>query len=109
MDVIYCFKIFSENTKHFEIWLFLVFPLYKEARVTLCTIGTKMEDKGTNLFHKYSNKVHFLIGNGSYIFNKIGLSNEEIYLKKWLVTFVKELGREEGVIPYDETSRKHLK
>lgn len=37
------------------------------------------------------------------------LSREELYFKKWSITFVKDLGYFWGVTPLDEVARKHLK
>lgn len=37
------------------------------------------------------------------------MSYEELYLNKRLITFFKELGYVRGIVPQEETSRKHLK
>lgn len=74
--------MFPDSLKHFENWFFLVVPLHKEARATMCTIWNSMGDRRTDLFHKYWNKGHFLKGNGSYVYKEDDLSHEEFYLKK---------------------------
>lgn len=44
------------------------------------------------------------MGNGSYVYKEGDMSHEELYLKKRLVTFVKELSHAYGFYSGDETS-----
>lgn len=39
---------------------------------------------------------HFLMGNALYVYKEEDLSQEELYQKKWLVSFIKDLGYLEG-------------
>lgn len=93
---------------HFEIWFFLVVPLYKEAHEIMCIIWTKMEDMCSNMFHKYWNKGHFMMRNDMYVYKEGDISLEEIYMKKQLVTFIKELDHIGVVTHCDESSNKYL-
>lgn len=51
----------------------------------------------------------FFDGNGLYAYKGDDLSQEELYLKMRLKSFVKDQGYPRGVNPQDETARKHLK
>lgn len=46
-----------------------------------------------------------LVGNESYIYKEYDLTQEEFYLKRRLVVFIKELGYAGCVTPHDETSK----
>lgn len=93
--------------KHFENRFFLVAPLYKEAHATVYTIGTRTKEMYTNLFDNYWNQGYFLTWNGLYVYKVSDISQEEIYLKKRITTFFKELSY--GVFSQDEASKIHLK
>lgn len=45
----------------------------------------------------------------SYVYKEDDMSWEELYLKKWFLTYFNVLGYVEGVILQDEASRKILK
>lgn len=98
-----------DNVKHFENQFFLVSLLHKEDHATLCTIGTETKNKCTILLHKYWNQGNFLTVNGLYACKESYPSHYELYLKKWMTTFIKELSYVESVIPQDDTSKKFLK
>lgn len=49
------------------------------------------------------------MGNRLYVYKRDSLSREELYLKKCLMSFIKDLSYPGGVIPWDEASRKCLK
>lgn len=68
-----------------------------------------MRGKCTNLFPKYWNNGHFLMGNKLYIYKKDDLSQDYLYLNKWMVDFVKDLGYLGGVTPRYEASQKCVK
>lgn len=66
--------------------------------------------KYTNLFPKYWNKGHLLMENGLYVYKGGGWPlSGRLVLKKRMVSFVKDLGYPEGVVPQDEASKKCLK
>lgn len=67
------------------------------------------EGKCTKLFPEYWNGGHLLLGNELYVYKGDDISREELYLKKRMVSFVKDLGYPRGVTPQDEASHKHLK
>lgn len=68
-----------------------------------------MENRCIRLFCKFWNQGDFLTGNGLYVYKENDLSPKELYLKKRLTTFIKELGYVRGVVPRDEISNKRLK
>lgn len=92
VHVIHSFGMFLESLKHFKKWFFLVVPFHKEAHATMCNVGTGVEDRCISQFPKYLNKCHFLMGNGLYVYKTGNISQEELYLKRIIVNFVKELG-----------------
>lgn len=49
------------------------------------------------------------MGNGLYVYKENDSYQEKLYLKRWRVTSIKELGHAEGVNPRDEASHKCLK
>lgn len=49
------------------------------------------------------------MGNESYVYKEDDLSQKELYLKKQLVTFFKELSYVGGAILWDGSSRKRSK
>lgn len=61
------------------------------------------------LFSKYRNKYHILMGNKLYVNKEDDMLQEDLYLKKQLVGFVKELCYIKGVTPQDEDLWKLLK
>lgn len=67
--------------------------------MTICNIGYGKEGKCIELFPKYWNKGHFLMGNMLYVYEEDVLSQEELYMNKQLMNFVKDLGYPKGVIP----------
>lgn len=75
----------------------------------ICTIRTKTENKCTDLFHKYHKRGNFLSGNGSYVYKESDMSQDELYLKKHMTTFIKELSHVGDVIPQNEILKKRLK
>lgn len=101
--------MFSLNLKHFENRFFLEVALLKEAHAIIYTIGTMMKDRCTIIFHKYYNICHFLVGNGLDVYEECNLFQEELYLKKRLFSFVKELTHVGSVTPHNEASKKRLK
>lgn len=76
----------------FEARFFLVSPLHPQTHATVCAIGYKVGGRCTNLFPKYWIEVHFLIGNGLYIYKGDNISQEDLYLKKQMIGFVKDPG-----------------
>lgn len=68
MQITHFLEMFLENPKQFENRFFLVVPLHKKAHAIMCTIRIRMGDKCVDLFHKYLNKDHFLMGNGLYVY-----------------------------------------
>lgn len=103
------FEAYFDGMKHFENEFSLVTPINEGAHAQVCAIRIRTENRCTNLFPKFLNQGHFLMENGSYIYKESGMSQKEIYLKKRLITFFKELGYIGGVIPLDEASEKRLK
>lgn len=95
--------------KYFKNGFFLIASLHKEAHAIVCTIGTRKKNTCTDLFYTYLNKGHFLTENGSYVYKESDLYQYELYLKKNMPTFIKELGYIGGVITNDKNSKKHLK
>lgn len=61
VEVVRSFGTFLERLR-----LFLIFRLRKEAHATV--IRTKEEDRCISMFPKYSNKGHFLMRNGLYVY-----------------------------------------
>lgn len=102
-------EAYSNVAKHCEDHLFLFSPLKEEDYVRVCAIKTEPEYRCTYLFYKFWNQYHFWTGYGSYIYKENDFYHEELYLKKQLITFFKELGYARGVVPQDEALRKHFK
>lgn len=95
--------------KYFKNWFFLIASLHTEAHEIACTIGTRKKNTCTDLFYTYLNQGNFLTENGSYVYKESDLYQYELYLKKKMPTFIKELGYIRGVITNDKNSKKHLK
>lgn len=49
------------------------------------------------------------MGNGLYIYKWDDIYHMDIYLKKQLMSFIRELAYHEGITPCDKASQKHLK
>lgn len=62
-----------------------------------------------NLFSRYWNEGHFLLGNHLFMYNEKDLSNEAWYQKGQLVKFISNLGYVGGVTPVAEIDKKRLK
>lgn len=101
--------MYYDSIKHFKDQFFLVAPLNKEGRAKVCNIGSDVEYRCTNLFSKFWIQGNFLTGNESYVYMENDLTQKELYLKKWLITFLKKLGYGRDVILQDKASVKHLK
>lgn len=67
------------------------------------------EDTCIPLFPKYWNEVHFLVGNEIYVYKGEDIYQENLYLSKQMIGFVKYPGYPMGVTPQDEAAQKHLK
>lgn len=109
MQDIYSFGDFLECLKNFKNRFFLVTPLHLKAHAMVCMVGNDMRGRCTNLFNKYWNNSHLLMRNELYLYKGDELSEENMYLKKWMMGFVKVLGYPRGVTPQDKDSRRTLK
>lgn len=86
---------------HFKDKFFLVTPLHEDSHAKIFVIETELEYRCMNLFCKFLSHGHFLMGNKLYVYKEVDLSQEDLYLKKQLFIFFKELG-----FLQDEASRK---
>lgn len=75
----------------------------------VCVVGDEVEEKYVELFPKYWNVSHFLMGNEVYIYKGQDLSHKELYSKKRLTNFVKDMGYLGGVTPQDEPNWEFFK
>lgn len=98
--------MYYDGIKHFQDRFFFVTPLTEIAHANICIIKANLKYKLTDLFFTLWSQCHFLMGNGSYIYKEEDLSQNELYLKKQLVAFSKELGYVKGIVPQDESSRR---
>lgn len=71
---------------------FSVTRLNKDAHAKVSSIGTEIKNQCTGLFWKFWNQCHFLLENELYVYKESDMWHKELYLKKQLVTFFKELG-----------------
>lgn len=63
------------------------------------------EDKCIHLFPKYWNEVHFLVGNEIYVYKGEDIYQENLYLSKQMISFVKYPGYPMGVTPQNEAAQ----
>lgn len=71
---------------------FFVTRLNKDAHAKVSSIGTEIKNRYTGLFWKFWNQCHFLLESELYVYKESDMSHKELYLKKQLVIFFKELG-----------------
>lgn len=95
VSIVYGFGDFYENLKHFEDRFFLVTLIHQEAYAVVYDVRDGVE---VSVFPKYWNDSHFLIGNGLYIYKEDDFSQKELYLKKKLMSFAKDLGYTKGLL-----------
>lgn len=70
---------------HFKNHLFLATPINKEAHTIICYIDPKSPYQSSNIISK------FLSNFESYIYRKDDSSQEDVFLKKQLVSFFEDL------------------
>lgn len=102
MQDIRSFGDFLECLKHFKNRFFLVIHLHPEAHGVVCMVGNDMRGRCTNLFNKYWNNGHLVMRNELYVYKRDDVFQENMYLKKWMMGFVKVLGYPRGVTPRGE-------
>lgn len=102
------FNVYSDSVKHLKNWLFLVTTLNEESHAEIYSIDPGLPYQCSCIFSKFWHQINFLLDLGSYVYRMDNLSQEDVFLKKWLVSFFEDLGYVRGVVPPDAASKKQL-
>lgn len=94
--------------QYFEERLFRVIPIGLEANATVFSNNDRVEQRCAELFPKYWIESKFLMGSNVYVYKEGDLSDEDLYQKKQLMSFIGDLGYFEGNFPMEEVDRKCL-
>lgn len=88
--------------KHLKDQFFLATPINEDGMQRFVPLRLNQNVDSCVYFVSFGARGLFLTGNGSYIYKENNPSREDLYLKKWLIIYFKELGYAESFVRQHE-------
>lgn len=106
MQILIFFYTYFDSVKHFKDIYFLVIHLKKKAHVKICKIEHMPSYVSANLFCKFWSQSHLLTWNESYVYKEDDIYQEDVFLKRKMVDFYKEVSYVGYTVPPNVASDK---